>query len=119
MTNIVERPWGWYEVLCREELYQVKRLCIMPMQSISLQSHEFREEYWTCVRGEGVLTLGPSLDDLSERVLRVGEHADIARKMIHRVRCTSDVPLRIVEVQLGSRLVESDIVRYEDLYGRR
>ena len=37
---------------------------------------------------------------------------------IHRIENPYKKPVRIIEAQVGSILKESDIVRYEDIYGR-
>ena len=36
----------------------------------------------------------------------------------HRIENLYNKPVKIIEVQTGSILKESDIVRYEDVYGR-
>ena len=52
MTTEV-RPWGIFENLLEEIDYKVKRIIISPNQSISLQYHFHREEYWIVVEGDG------------------------------------------------------------------
>ena len=42
----------------------------------------------------------------------------IPKGAIHRIHNPSKKPVKIMEVQLGSILKESDIVRYKDIYGR-
>ena len=37
---------------------------------------------------------------------------------IHRIENTKKKPVKIIEAQLGSILKETDIVRYQDIYGR-
>ena len=37
---------------------------------------------------------------------------------IHRVQNSGKKPVKIVEAQVGSILKETDIVRYQDVYGR-
>ena len=37
---------------------------------------------------------------------------------IHRVQNSYKSPLKIMEAQVGSILKETDIVRYQDIYGR-
>ena len=39
-------------------------------------------------------------------------------KAIHRIENPSKKPVKIFEAQIGSILKETDIVRYEDVYGR-
>ena len=42
----------------------------------------------------------------------------IPKGAIHRIENKFKTPVKIIEVQLGSILKESDIVRYQDIYGR-
>ena len=37
----------------------------------------------------------------------------------HRLSNPENVPLVLIEVQIGSYLGEDDIIRFDDLYGRR
>ena len=47
-----------------------------------------------------------------------GEHIFIPLEAIHRVQNPGKKPVKIVEAQIGSILKETDIVRYQDVYGR-
>ena len=46
------------------------------------------------------------------------EHIFIPLESIHRIQNPGNVPVKIIEAQVGSILKETDIVRYEDVYGR-
>ena len=37
---------------------------------------------------------------------------------VHRIENLYNVPVKIIEVQTGPVLKESDIVRFQDIYGR-
>jgi len=45
------RPWGSYTILHKETNYLVKRIEVLPGESLSLQSHNHRSEHWTVVSG--------------------------------------------------------------------
>ena len=107
------RPWGFYTNLEEQPDYKVKKLWIAPHQSISLQSHDYRTEDWTIVRGIGKLTL----DDITTLVT-TGGIVHINQKQKHRVENIDQHPLVIIEVQRGTKLEETDIKRYDDKYGR-
>lgn len=109
----VKPPWGEFKVLHQGKGYKVKRLLIKSGQSISLQSHEHRNETWTAVAGEGNVYR-------DEKVIAVkpGNTVFIPACAKHRVECTSEAPLEIIEVQMGDYLGEDDITRYKDAYGR-
>ncbi|MBI5276445.1 MAG: mannose-1-phosphate guanylyltransferase/mannose-6-phosphate isomerase [Burkholderiales bacterium] len=107
------RPWGWYEVIDQGERFKVKRICVKPGASLSLQVHTQRAEHWVVVRGTAEVTC-------EGRVQLVAENQStyIAAGHAHRLANPGAAPLEIIEVQSGSYLGEDDIVRLEDRYGR-
>jgi len=113
--EIFARPWGFYKTTILNHLFQVKVIHIMPMQQLSLQSHERREEYWIVVDGEGRVQIGESV-----HLAIPGGTYFIPKGCKHRLSNTSsDKVLIITEVQLGDYFGEDDIKRYEDIYGRK
>ena len=48
----------------------------------------------------------------------MGDTVFIKRGSIHRIENKFSKPVKIMEVQIGSILKESDIIRYKDIYGR-
>lgn len=124
----VLKPWGEYEVVwshlhaVRDEV-MIKMLRVNPEQSLSLQSHVFRDEHWFVARGEARVTYQTEYEIGSESVrmgvLKKGESIDIPRGSRHRLAnpCQSEI-LVVVEVLTGSPIIEDDIRRYEDIYGR-
>ncbi|MDR2777434.1 MAG: phosphomannose isomerase type II C-terminal cupin domain [Rickettsiales bacterium] len=117
MGKLVERPWGSFELLLECENYVVKRLVVHPGSMLSLQSHSHRNEHWVVVEGEGIVTLGEE-----KLPRRRNEHVYIPMGTKHRVANLADstgLDLVLIEVQTGDLLSEDDIVRYEDIYGRK
>ena len=49
---------------------------------------------------------------------RSSESIFIPQGTVHRIENKFKTPVKIIEVQLGSILRESDIVRFQDVYGR-
>ena len=49
---------------------------------------------------------------------RQNEHIFIPLGAIHRIQNPGKKPVKIMEAQVGSILKETDIVRYQDIYGR-
>ena len=49
---------------------------------------------------------------------KVSESVFIPQGSIHRIENPYKVPVKILEIQTGAILKESDIVRYQDIYGR-
>ena len=107
------RPWGWYETLALGDRFQVKRICVKPGGSLSLQSHFHRAEHWVVVEGTAQITLEENVHLMSENQ---SIYIPIGSK--HRLENPGKLPVLLIEVQTGSYLGEDDIVRYGDVYGR-
>tara|TARA_B100000900_G_scaffold171713_1_gene145913 strand:+ start:5068 stop:6465 length:1398 start_codon:yes stop_codon:yes gene_type:complete len=110
----VFRPWGSYDSLESGENFQVKILKVKPGAKLSIQSHNFRSEHWVVVSGTAEVTKGDETFILSEN-----ESTYIPVKTVHALKNPGEDELRIIEVQSGSYLGEDDIIRYEDIYGRK
>ena len=109
----VYRPWGSFETLHLAAGNQVKLIEVNPGAALSLQYHHKRAEHWVVVSGEAWVTRGENAFALKEN-----ESTFIPIGMPHRLENKTAVPLRIIEVQVGSYLGEDDIVRLEDRYRR-
>ena len=109
----VFRPWGSFEGLGQGEGYQVKRLRVLPGETLSLQRHHRRDEHWVVVSGTPVAER-----DGESHSLRIGDHILIPVGAVHRIHNPGKEPAELVEVQLGDYLGEDDIERFEDVYGR-
>jgi mannose-1-phosphate guanylyltransferase / mannose-6-phosphate isomerase len=110
----VFRPWGWYDGVDSGERFQVKRIVVKPGASLSLQMHHHRAEHWVVVRGTAQVTRGDSSYLVSEN-----ESTFIPLGTRHRLENPGCVALEMIEVQSGSYLGEDDIVRFQDIYGRK
>jgi len=110
----VFRPWGSYDSIESGGRFQVKRLKIKPGASLSLQMHHHRAEHWVVVAGTARITRGEAVFLLEENQ---STYIPIGTK--HRIENPGMIPLEIIEVQSGSYLGEDDIVRFEDVYGRK
>lgn len=108
------RPWGTWEVLDSGEHFCVKKITVNPGAILSLQLHNFRAEHWIIAEGEAMVVLG---EDAFYR--QANDSVYIPVKTKHRIKNTSkDKKLVFIEIQTGEMLDESDIVRFEDCYGR-
>lgn len=110
----VVRPWGSYECIDSAERFQVKRIIVKPGATLSLQMHHHRAEHWIVVCGTAAITRGEETFILSEN-----QSTYIPLGVSHRLENPGKIPLELIEVQSGSYLGEDDIVRFEDIYGRR
>jgi mannose-6-phosphate isomerase len=107
-----QRPWGWFETLARGEGYLVKRLCIAAGRRISQQRHRHRSENWVVVAGSGALEL-----DGQTIAAGPGTTLVVPQGAWHRAAAGPE-DLLIVEVQRGAPLLEEDIERSADDFGR-
>lgn len=111
--DVVNRPWGVWEVVAMGGDYVVKRVTVKPGKRLSLQFHHHRMELWTIVAGRGEVEL-----DGAHISAHLGHQIQIPKLARHRITNIGALPLVLIEVQFGSHLDEADIVRVEDDYGR-
>ena len=109
----VFRPWGWYDGVDAGSRFQVKRICVKPGASLSLQMHHHRAEHWIVVSGTARVTCGEAITLLTEN-----QSTYIPLGTSHRLENPGKIDLHMIEVQSGSYLGEDDIVRFEDIYQR-
>jgi mannose-1-phosphate guanylyltransferase / mannose-6-phosphate isomerase len=110
----VFRPWGSYDSVESGPRFQVKRLKVKPGAALSLQMHHHRAEHWVVVAGTARITRGDEMFILEEN-----QSTYIPIGVKHRIENPGMIALEIIEVQSGSYLGEDDIVRFEDVYGRK
>ncbi len=106
------RPWGSFRRFTENEPSTVKLIDVLPGQSISLQRHTHRDEFWVILSGNPVLTIG----DVTGAAAPGAEHF-IPRGTLHRIAAPSGVVVQILEIAFGY-FDEHDIERLNDVYGR-
>ena len=111
--NVFYRPWGRYVNLFEGENFLVKELTVNSKSSISLQRHRHRAEHWMITQGKPKITINKNKFFKKEN-----ETVFIPTGAIHRIENYYKKPVKIIEVQTGSILKESDIIRFSDMYGR-
>ena len=110
----VYRPWGFYTSIGEGKRFQVKIIHVNPGAKLSLQMHYHRAEHWIVVKGTAEVEIDNNVKILSEN-----ESTYIPLGSKHRLVNPGKIPLEIIEVQSGSYVEEEDIVRFEDVYGRK
>ena len=113
MNSIIKKPWGTYQVLEEGNNYLVKNICVLPGEKLSLQSHNHRSEHWIVVKGKALVTVNEN-----KKVYNINENVYIPKFAKHRLENLEKENLVIIEVQQGDKLIEEDIIRYEDIYNR-
>ena len=111
--NVYYRPWGRYVNLFEGKEFLIKELFVKPQGILSLQKHYHRAEHWFISQGNPKITLNKE-----KFLMQKNDYIFIPLGDIHRIQNPGKKPVKIIEAQVGSILKESDIIRYEDVYGR-
>jgi len=111
--NVYYRPWGKYVNLYEGKNFLIKELTVNSKSSISLQKHAHRSEHWLVTSGKPMITINKR-----KIFKKASESVFIPKGAVHRIENYFKKPVKIIEAQTGSILLESDIVRYQDVYGR-
>ena len=101
------RPWGYYRVLHEVPGTKVKELTVAPGQTLSMQRHTSRAEYWQVSEGRCVV----EGEGQRQTSLETHDSYHIPTNEWHRLYNPFDKPCRIVEIQYGPNCVEEDIER--------
>ena len=111
--NVYYRPWGKYVNLFQGKNFLVKELTVNSKSCISLQKHNYRSEHWLVTQGRPKITINKL-----KFFKKPNETIFIPTGSVHRIENLYKKPVKIIEVQTGPILKETDIVRYQDIYGR-
>jgi mannose-1-phosphate guanylyltransferase/mannose-6-phosphate isomerase len=111
--NVYHRPWGRYVNLFEGKGFLIKELYVKQKGTLSLQKHYHREEHWLVTQGNPKITLNKNIYNK-----KINDTVFIPISAIHRIQNLNKKPVKIIEAQVGSILKESDIKRYQDIYGR-
>lgn len=105
-----DRRWGSYSVLDYTRNVDsetlVKKIELKAGEKISYQYHNKRSEVWTISKGKGIL-----YKDGVQSCINTGETVCIDVVEKHAIYATENMEL--IEVQIGTQLIEEDIVRIE------
>ena len=108
-----QRPWGYYRVLHEPNPnVKLKELTVEPGQSLSMQRHDHRSEFWFVSEGTAtVYTLDSSTDMDLMGTYSSHQHLFIPQGSWHQLCNETNQPLRLIEIQYGDRCEEQDIER--------
>jgi D-beta-D-heptose 7-phosphate kinase/D-beta-D-heptose 1-phosphate adenosyltransferase len=114
-NRTTQRSWGEYRVIYNQDgmnATKVKELTVEPGQSLSLQRHKYRNEFWHVVEGRCNVEMAMNSGyALPPRTLGVHDRIDIMAGEWHRLSNPFTGPCKIVEIQFGSSCIEEDIER--------
>lgn len=101
------RPWGYWRVLYEIPGCKVKELVVNPGQSLSMQRHQYRAEFWFVSEGEATV----HWDTHGTTKILKHKNEIIHTEEWHKLSNNTDSALKIIEIQHGSSCEESDIER--------
>lgn len=105
------RAWGRWDILSVADEYAIKKITVFSGKSLSLQTHEHRNEVWVIISGEAEITLA------HDRLIRkTNDVIFIPVGEFHRIRNIGKDELIFIEVQTGDSLNELDIIHYNEDY---
>ena len=101
------RSWGYYRILHEMPGVKVKELTVNPGQSLSMQRHSYRSEFWLIGEGQCLI----NLIDGAIIIKNYHEEYHIPTNQWHQLTNPYDSPCRLIEIQYGEICEESDIER--------
>ena len=110
------RPWGGFIKFIDNKPFTVKILQIKKGESLSLQFHKLRREFWYLISGKIKVTIGKDLKSLKKKILKEGEYTFVPRKFLHQIEGIKNS--KVLEISTG-KVKENDEIRIEDKYGRK
>ena len=87
------RPWGWFESPALGDCFQVKRICVKPGATLSMQSHK----HWIVVEGAARVTI-----DDKVKIVNEGQSVYVPLGAKHRMENPGTSPMILIEVQIGT-----------------
>ena len=105
-TMFAEKSWGSFRVLDVESGSMTIKVTLNPGHSMNYHSHQYRDEVWVVVAGEG-----RTIVDGMEQKVRAGDVITMQAGCRHTV--FADTELKLIEVQLGQNIHVGDKTKYE------
>lgn len=102
----VEKSWGTYTVIDVQPGSMTIKLSMNCGECMSYHMHNYREEVWTVISGEG-----KAIVDGMEQILRTGDVVTIAAGRKHTIEAITGLDL--IEVQLGEEISVSDKIKFD------
>ncbi len=105
-VRFADKSWGTYNVIDVSEECRTVKVKLKAGEKMSYHSHNYREEVWTVVSGEGKAIV----DDM-EQDLRAGDVITVSIGCKHTVIAQTE--MCIIEVQLGRDISKDDKTVYK------
>lgn len=104
-TRYAEKSWGTYTVMDVQPGSMTVKVSMKAGERMSYHMHNYREEVWTVVSGNG-----KAIVDGMEQLLRTGDVITIAAGCKHMVEAIT--ALDIVEAQIGDEISVNDKIKF-------
>lgn len=101
-----EKSWGSYQVLDVEDNSLTIKVTLKPGHSMNYHSHQFRDEAWVIIAGEGRVTL-----DGKEKLVQAGDIVSMKAGCWHTILARTQIIL--LEEQIGGEIYTEDKVIFE------
>ena len=101
-----EKSWGSFRVLDVKDHSMTIKVTLNPGHGMNYHSHDFRDEVWTVIAGEGRAIL-----DGVERPVKQGDVLTMKAGCKHTI--IADTELQVIEVQIGAEISVDDKHKYE------
>ena len=96
-----EKSWGSFRVLDVRDHSMTIKVTLNPGHRMNYHSHDFRDEVWTVIAGEGRAVI----DDV-EQTVKVGDVLTMKAGCKHTI--IADTELQVIEVQIGDEISVHD-----------
>ena len=100
-----EKSWGSFRVLDVRDHSMTIKVTLNPGHQMNYHSHDFRDEVWTVIAGEGRAVI----DDV-EQAVKVGDVLTMKSGCKHTI--IADTELQVIEVQIGDEISVYDKHKY-------
>ena len=110
---MIEKPWGFEEVVEINDKYMVKKLTMWAGHRCSLQYHLSKKETIYVLSGVLMIIKGASQDTLKGELYRAGDSITIPPGLIHRMEGVEDA----VYLEASTPEID-DVIRLADDYHR-
>lgn len=100
-----EKSWGSFRVLDVRDHSMTIKVTLNPGHRMNYHSHDFRDEVWTVIAGEGRAVI----DDV-EQIVKVGDVLTMKAGCKHTI--IADTELQVIEVQIGDEISVHDKHKY-------
>ena len=108
----ITRRWGYFYNLFDTTEVKVKELIVKPGKGMSFQKHSKRNEIWLVSEGSCLVYHShSSAENKTEITLKKFDYFVVRLEEWHQIINPNQEKCRIIEIQFGDKVIESDIER--------